>query len=339
MTEFTDEKGIPFWEISREGKTIEIEYHSSQNCAEYPRILVESAKTSYFAQSNYNKMETERIILRPWLDSDAETLFKYASDPDVGPRAGWPPHKSVEESLEIIRKVFLNDHMWAVELKETSEAIGCVGYLPASSSNLPIAEDECEVGYWIARPYWGKGICSEALRMVIDYCFGEKGFSTLWGTHFPDNPASGRVMEKCGFVDTGKEEFCPRLEIGSDRPVRVMKLEKGMKDMIAFCGLDCEKCDAYIATKNDDQALREKTARLWAELNNAPILPEHINCDGCRANGRKTVFCESLCAIRQCALKKGVTTCGNCSEMDDCTTLQAVISNNPEALKNLKENK
>ena len=266
-------------------------------------------------------------------------LYKYASDPDVGPRAGWPPHKSVEESLEVIRKVFLNDHMWAVELKETGEVIGCVGYLPASSSNLSITEDECEVGYWIARPYWGKGICSEALRMVIDFCFGEKGFSTLWGTHFPDNPASGRVMEKCGFVSTGKEEFCPHLEIGSDRPVRVMKLEKGKKDMIAFCGLDCEKCDAYIATKNDDQALREKTARLWAELNNAPILPEHINCDGCRANGRKTVFCESLCAIRQCALKKGVKTCGDCTEMDNCASLQAVISNNPEALKNLKENK
>ena len=65
-----------------------------------------------------------------------------------------------------------------------------------------------------------------------------------------------------------------------------------MKDMIGYCGLDCEKCDAYIATVNDDQALREKTAKLWAELNNAPILPEHINCEGCRANGAKTVFCE-----------------------------------------------
>lgn len=51
-------------------------------------------------------METERILLRPWQDSDAETLFKYASDPEVGPRAGWPPHQSVEESLKIIRTVF-----------------------------------------------------------------------------------------------------------------------------------------------------------------------------------------------------------------------------------------
>ena len=76
-----------------------------------------------------------------------------------------------------------------------------------------------------------------------------------------------------------------------------------MKDMIGYCGLDCEKCDAYLATINNDQALREKTAKLWAELNNATIMPEHINCEGCRMNGAKTVFCDSLCEIRKCALR------------------------------------
>ena len=80
-----------------------------------------------------------------------------------------------------------------------------------------------------------------------------------------------------------------------------------MRNMIAYCGLDCEKCDAYLATIHDDQALREKTAKLWAELNHAPILPEHINCEGCRVDGVKTVYCESLCDIRQCALKKDMT--------------------------------
>ena len=171
-------------------------------------------------------METNRILLRPWRDDDAAALFKYASDPEVGPRAGWPPHQSVDESLQIIQKFFDNDYTWAVELKETSEAIGCVGYLPASFSNLKIGEDQCEVGYWIARPDWGKGICTEALQLVIDHCINEKGFTVLWGDYFLDNPASGRVMEKCGFVDTGEETLCPRLEVGSDRPVRVMKLEK-----------------------------------------------------------------------------------------------------------------
>lgn len=109
-----------------------------------------------------------------------------------------------------------------------------------------------------------------------------------------------------------------------------------MKDMIAFCGLDCEKCDAYLATVNDDQALRERTAKLWAELNNAPILPEHINCEGCRADGRKTVYCDSLCPIRQCALKKGAATCGDCPELETCPTVGAIFSNSPGARENLK---
>ena len=109
-----------------------------------------------------------------------------------------------------------------------------------------------------------------------------------------------------------------------------------MSQMIAYCGLDCGQCDAYIATKNNDQALREKTARLWSELNNATILPEHINCDGCRVDGRKTVYCESLCAIRQCALKNGVATCGECPEMEQCPKLGGMIAHNPELMKNLR---
>ncbi len=109
-----------------------------------------------------------------------------------------------------------------------------------------------------------------------------------------------------------------------------------MKDMMGYCGLDCEKCDAYIATVNDDQVLREKTAKLWAELNNAPILPKHINCEGCRANGAKTVFCDNMCEIRKCALKKDVTTCGDCPELEICPTVWVILKNNPSALENLK---
>ena len=171
-------------------------------------------------------METERILLRRWQESDADALFKYASDPDVGPRAGWPPHKSVDESREIIRNVFNTETMWAVIWKETGEAIGCAGYLPATNCNLNIPGDECEVGYWIGKPYWGRGICTEALKLVIDYCFNVKGFKALWGDYFPENPASGRVMQKCGFKDTGRETLCPNLEVGSDRPVRIMRLSK-----------------------------------------------------------------------------------------------------------------
>ena len=109
-----------------------------------------------------------------------------------------------------------------------------------------------------------------------------------------------------------------------------------MKQMIGYCGLNCERCDAYLATVRDDRQLREKTAKLWAELNHAPILPEHINCLGCRMDGVKTVFCESMCGIRQCARKKGVATCGECPELEACSIVGTILANDPSARKNLE---
>ncbi len=109
-----------------------------------------------------------------------------------------------------------------------------------------------------------------------------------------------------------------------------------MKQLIAYCGLDCEKCDARTATLNNDNALREKVARLWSELNGVEITPEMINCEGCRIDGVKTPYCNGLCPIRQCALGKTVETCGHCASMDGCKTVGTVLSNNAEALHNLK---
>ena len=109
-----------------------------------------------------------------------------------------------------------------------------------------------------------------------------------------------------------------------------------MGNMIGYCGLDCQACAAYLATVHNDQTLREKTAKLWAELNRAPILPEHIHCEGCRMKGAKTLFCESLCAIRRCALAKGVPTCGACPDWEGCQTVGAILANNPSARNNLK---
>ncbi|MCI8910613.1 MAG: DUF3795 domain-containing protein [Oscillibacter sp.] len=110
-----------------------------------------------------------------------------------------------------------------------------------------------------------------------------------------------------------------------------------MRDLIGCCGLDCETCDAYLATLHDDQALREKTAALWAELNQAPILPEHIHCEGCRMDGAKTVYCEHLCEIRRCALQKGLATCGGCPDLETCPIVGRIFASNPAALDNLRE--
>ena len=81
------------------------------------------------------------------------------------------------------------------------------------------------MGYWMGRNFWGKGLCTEALGLVIEYCRQKGAIHTLWGEHFTDNPASGRVLEKCGFVDTAERTTCPLLTVGSDKEVRVLKLE------------------------------------------------------------------------------------------------------------------
>ena len=101
--------------------------------------------------------------------------------------------------------------------------------------------------------------------------------------------------------------------------------------------MDWTAKSVLLITINNDQALREKTAKLWAELNQAPILPEHINCEGCRIDGTKTVYCDHLCSIRQCALKKKAATCGECPDLDHCQMMEEFIANNPDVLKNLQE--
>lgn len=110
-----------------------------------------------------------------------------------------------------------------------------------------------------------------------------------------------------------------------------------MKRNIGYCGLDCERCDAYVATVNNDDELRVKTAKLWAEANNAPITPDMINCMGCRIDGVKTPYCDSMCEIRICALKKAMNTCGACADMNKCEKLGYILANSTDARKNLTD--
>lgn len=109
-----------------------------------------------------------------------------------------------------------------------------------------------------------------------------------------------------------------------------------MKELIGCCGLDCEKCDAFLATVNNNYYLREKTAKLWSKLNNVPITPEMINCTGCRTQGIKTFFCSSLCQIRKCVYGKKFKTCAQCKQIKTCKTLIQIHKHNPQAAENLK---
>ena len=112
-------------------------------------------------------IHTERLTLRPWRETDAASLFAYASDPDVGPAAGWPPHRSIDESREIIRTVFSAPHTFAVCLAGTDEPVGSIGLMPSRCETRHQGDGlELEVGYWIAKPFWGRGFAPEAVRAM-----------------------------------------------------------------------------------------------------------------------------------------------------------------------------
>ena len=104
-----------------------------------------------------------------------------------------------------------------------------------------------------------------------------------------------------------------------------------MNEYTAYCGLDCEACQARLATVNNDDALRQRVAREWSELNGVEISAEMINCSGCRVPGVKTPYCDSLCPIRQCAMGKQMETCGECPEMNSCEKLSMITGNNAKA--------
>ena len=146
------------------------------------------------------ELYTERLVLRPWTEADAESLYEYARDPAVGPIAGWPVHTDVENSREIIRTVLSAEETYAVCLREDGVAIGSVGLVMGRASNLPISEGEGEIGYWIGVPFWGRGLIPEACRELIRHGFEDLGLDRLWCGYFDGNEKSRRAQEKCGFV-------------------------------------------------------------------------------------------------------------------------------------------
>ena len=142
-------------------------------------------------------LKTERLILRRWDERDAEDLFRYASDPDVGPAAGWPAHKSVEESREVIKNVLSGKEAYAVCLKEDGKAIGAIELM--MNARLSDNPDECELGLWIAKPFWGRGLIPEAAREMLRHAFQDLGMNKVLCGYYDGNEKSKRAQEKCSF--------------------------------------------------------------------------------------------------------------------------------------------
>ena len=165
-------------------------------------ILIDTDYESHISGlfgENEKMLRTERLILRRWEDSDAEDLFKYASDPDVGPIAGWPPHQSIEESRDVIKNVLSGKEAYAICLKEDGKAIGAIELKLNGHTDMTDRDDECEMGYWLGKPFWGQGIMPEAAKEMLRHAFEDCGMQKVWIGYYEGNNQSKRVQEKCGF--------------------------------------------------------------------------------------------------------------------------------------------
>lgn len=157
---------------------------------------------------NRTELSTERLLLRPWRTDDAADLYAFARDERIGGAAGWPPHRNIGESEEVIRTVFAAEETYAVVPKEEGRPVGCIGLLRNGRSNIPTGPGEAEVGYWIGAPYWGRGLIPEALEELMRHAFEDLRLSALLCGACKENVRSLRVQQKCGFryrhTETGR---------------------------------------------------------------------------------------------------------------------------------------
>lgn len=142
---------------------------------------------------------TRRLILRPWQLSDSKDLYEYSKSELVGPRAGWKPHKSEEESKETIKMFIKNNDSYAIVLKEENKVIGGIGLHKRKPDSSLKALKQREIGYVLNPNYWGNEYIPEAVKALIEYGFMEMNLDLIWCGHFDFNSNSKRVNEKCGF--------------------------------------------------------------------------------------------------------------------------------------------
>lgn len=144
------------------------------------------------------RIYTDRLELRKWRYEDAPYMFEYAKDPEVGPIAGWPPHKSINDSLIIISH-FMDNHpyCYAICLKDSAIPIGCIEL--KTNTDMTDKELEYELGYWLGKPFWNNGFMTEASNALIDYGFIHLGLNAIWCGYYEGNLKSKRVQEKLGF--------------------------------------------------------------------------------------------------------------------------------------------
>lgn len=175
-------------------------------------------------------LRTERLILRPWRQSDLEDLYAYASVDGVGQPAGWPPHGSLEDSQWILDRFITHKKTFAIEYE--GRAVGSVGIEKYEEDQFPeFAGRRCrEIGYVLAKDLWGRGLMPEAVREVIRWCFEEADLEVLFCGHFLYNKQSERVQDKCGFRHYAYDTFETQLGTVEEHEVRILTKEDWLND-------------------------------------------------------------------------------------------------------------
>lgn len=155
-----------------------------------------------FFQINGKRLETDRLILRPFREADLDDFYEYASVEGVGEMAGWPHHQSKQQTQQILDRFISHDKTFAICWKQTGKVIGSLG-VEEYGMEQALTEFQPykgrEIGFVLSREYWGRGIMPEAVAAVVDYLFYELDLDFLTCGYYNFNRQSKRVQEKCGF--------------------------------------------------------------------------------------------------------------------------------------------
>ena len=150
-------------------------------------------------------IETKRLILRPFLETDLEDLYEYAKNPNVGPNAGWQPHENIEKSKDILNSFIEQGEVLAIVWKENNKVVGSLGL---HNDQLRNTDKVKMLGYVLSQDYWGREIVPEAVKAVLNYAFTDLDLYMVSVHHYPFNQRSKRVIEKCGFTYEGTLRHC-----------------------------------------------------------------------------------------------------------------------------------
>ena len=179
-------------------------------------------------------LHTERLILRPWKQSDLEDFYAYASVDGVGQMAGWKPHENKTESQRILARFIAHKRTFALEYK--GRAIGSLGIELYDEEAFPdLTDKRCRaIGYVLSKDYWGQGLMPEAVKEVIRYLFEDVGLDVILCGHFLSNRQSERVQEKCGFRHYAFDTFETQCGTIEEHEIRILTKEDWLQSFKLF---------------------------------------------------------------------------------------------------------